>query len=308
MVNFSKILIVTLISFVVLTAAAMAEAAGFVIGFPEDDMVNEWRAAQMNEIREELTRYPNIKFLMADAGGSVDKNILDIERMTQEGVQLLFLGPRDPDMLSLILPGLRKQGIRIVLLSGKIRGEDYDTFISPDDFKIGYDAAVLLGEKLDGVGRILLLEGVETTSTSMQRKAGFIAGLHNFPIVKVISRIANFSRVEAIQVVEKALEEGIQFEAVFAFNDAMAAGARMVFKNRGINPASIPTVGIDFLPETKLAIMNGEQFASFTYPTCGKVAVAAALDILHGKKVNRYIPVPYQLVTRDNVNEVMAIF
>lgn len=78
----------------------------------------------------------------------------------------------------------------------------------------------------------------------------------------------------------------------------MAAGARFALKQAGIDPASIPTVGIDFLPETREAILAGEQLASFTYPTCGVIGVKAALDLLKGKKTPRYIAVPSQLVTK----------
>jgi len=300
--------------FVALTVAfglagpAFASEPEFIIGFPEDNMANDWRAAQMREIETELAKHPNVKFLMADAGGSVAKNIQDIESMARQGVQLLFLAPRDPDAVSLVVSRLRKQGVHIVLLTRKLTNDNYDTYISPDDFKIAYEAGVLLSEKLKGSGRILMLEGVPTTSTSKRRKNGLLAGLGNYPGISVISKIANYSRVQAIQVLDAALREGLKFDAIFAHNDAMATGAKIVLKKNGIDPASIPIIGIDFLPETREAILNGEQLASFTYPTCGKVGVAAALEILHGKKVPRFIPVPFQLVTLKNVNDVKSIY
>ena len=58
----------------------------------------------------------------------------------------------------------------------------------------------------------------------------------------------------------------------------------------------------------KRAYIGENEPASFTYPTCGKQGVATALDILNGKKVARFIPVPFQLVTRDNVNEIKTIY
>ena len=299
---------ITFLTIAILAGQVAAAEPEFIIGFPEDNMSNDWRAAQMNEIREELAKHPNVKFLMADAGGSVAQNLLDIERMVSEGAQLLFLGPRNPNAVALVVSRLRKQGVHIVLLTRKLNNEDYDTFISPDDFQIAYDAANFLAEHLGGQGRILMLEGIPTTSTSIRRKNGFIAGLSNFSGVDVISRVANYSRSEAINVIESALREGLKFDAIYAHNDAMATGARIVLKSQGFEPGAIPIVSIDFLPETKDAIIKGEQLASFTYPTCGKAGVAAALDILTGVKVPRFISVPFQLVTQNNVNKIETVY
>jgi len=280
----------------------------FVIGFPEDDMSNDWRSAQVEQIKLELKKYPDVKFLFADAGGSIAKNIFDIELMVNDGVQLLFLGPRDPESIGLVAAKLRSKGVYIVLLTRKINTEDYDVFISPDDFKIANDAAQFLVKKMSGKGTILMLEGVVSTTTAIQRKKGFMAGIKDNSGLEVISRVANYSRLDAIAVLEELLEQGVKFDAIYAHNDAMAAGARLVLKKAGINPASIPIVSIDYLPETREAILRGEQSASFTYPTCGKVGVEVALDLLRGKKVARNIVVSSQLVTRENANQVEPVY
>ena len=292
------------------SVAIFVEAAEpeFIIGFPEDNMANDWRAAQVAEIKRELAKYPNVKFLTADAKGVVAQNVLDIERMVKQGAQLLFLAPRNPDAVELVVSRLRKQGIYIVLLTRKLNSNDFDAYVSPDDFKIAYEAAIYLAEEMGGSGRLLMLEGVPTTSTAIRRKSGFLAGLDNFPGINVITRTANYSRAEAVKVIGGLLRDGVAFDAIFSHNDAMLAGARIALKHAGVAPATRPSVGIDFLPEAREAILKGEQLASFTYPTCGKIGVSVALDILNGKKVKRFISVPSQLVTRENVNAMETAF
>ena len=267
-----------------LSTFGYAKEPEFIIGFPEDNLSNDWRAAQMEEIRLELKKHKNIRFLMADAAGSVAKNILDIETMVEQGVQLLFMGPKNPKAIEPIARKLRKKGIRIILLTRKLTTEDYDVFISPNDFTIAYDAGSFLANTLHGKGRILMLEGVPSTTTAMRRKKGFLASLDDYSGISVISEVGNYSRSDAILVVEKLLKQGKKFDAIYAHNDAMAAGARLALKYAGIDPSTIPTVGIDFLPETRKAIIDGEQLASFTYPTCGLIGVKAALKLLNGKK------------------------
>lgn len=293
-----------------LVMAQYSEAAEerFIVGFPEDNMSNDWRAAQIREIEQAFKNHKEIKFISADAGGSVAKNILDINNMVAQGVQLLFLAPKNPAALNLIVADLRKKGIKIVLLTRKLNTEDYDVYISPDDFKIAYDAASLLANKLHGKGTILMLSGIATTTTAIERKRGFLAGLGNYPGLKIVEKLANYSRTQAIMAVENILDENISFNAIYAHNDAMASGARYALKQAGIDPASKNIVGIDFLPEARDAIMKGEQLASFTYPTCGKIGVKAALSLLQGKKVERYISVPYVQVTSKNVHKESTVY
>lgn len=162
---------------IVVTTAAIAQEPKFIIGFPEDNMSNDWRAAQMREIQRELKKHSNIQFLMSDAAGSIAKNILDIEDMVAQGAQLLFLGPKNPEAIAPAVANLRKKGVRIVLLTRKLNTEDYDIFISPDDFMIAYDAAKFIANHMAGKGRILMLEGAPSTTTAIRRKKGFLAGL-----------------------------------------------------------------------------------------------------------------------------------
>lgn len=304
--NYSKLIFLSLL--IGFSFSSFAKQPEFIIGFPEDNMSNDWRAAQMNEIKNELKKHPNVRFLMSDAAGSIAKNIFDIEDMVSQGAQLLFLGPKNPAAIAPIASKLRKKGIRIILLTRKLNTEDYDVFISPDDFKIAYDAGLYMANHLKGKGRVLMLEGVRSTSTSIRRKAGFLASLQNYSGIKVLKRTANYSRTAAILVIENLLKKGVKFDAIYAHNDAMAAGARFALKRAGISPSSIPTIGIDFLPETREAIIQGEQLASYTYPTCGKVGVAAAIKLLTGKKVPRYISIPSKLVNINNVKETPTIY
>lgn len=289
-------------------STSIAKDPEFIIGFPEDNMSNDWRAAQMMEIQTELKKHKNVRFLMADAGGSIAKNILDIEDMVAQGAQLLFLGPKNPKAITPIAKKLRKKGIRIILLTRKLNSDDYDVFISPDDFIIAYDAGTMLANTLHGKGKILMLEGVPTTTTAIRRKKGFLSSLENYPNIKLVSEVGNYSRAGAIIAVEKLLRQNVKFDAIYAHNDAMATGARLALKQEGIDPSTIPIIGIDFLPETREAILNGEQLASFTYPTCGKIGVKAALDLLKGKKVPRYILVPSQRVTIKNVSSLQTVY
>ena len=304
--------IIFLIAFPVLyiglTQDVFPQTIKYVIGYPEDDMSNEWRAAQVREVEKELNNHNNVKLLTSDAKGSIERNIIDIEYMVSQQVQLLFLAPRNPDVLEPIVEKLYKSGIKIILLTRKMNSEHFDTFIGPNDFEIAYNAATYLAEQMHEEGVVLMLEGIKSTTTAIQRGNGFLKGISKYKKIKTIIKTANYSKINAIMVVEDLYTQQIRYDAIFAHNDAMAIGAHMAQKNLGIDPATVPAVSIDYLPEIREAIRKGEHSASFTYPTCGKEGVKAALALLQGKKVPRFIPIPSQIVTKENVEKVPTTY
>ncbi|NQV47284.1 MAG: LacI family transcriptional regulator, partial [Rhodospirillaceae bacterium] len=88
----------------------------------------------------------------------------------------------------------------------------------------------------------------------------------------------------------------------------MAVGARLALKRAGIDPASIPTVGIDYISEARDAIRKGVQSATFIYPTVAREGIEYAMKILAGEKVPKEILVQSQIITRDNVEQIAPIF
>ena len=88
----------------------------------------------------------------------------------------------------------------------------------------------------------------------------------------------------------------------------MAEGARLVLASYGIDPRSIPIVGIDYTSSAQNAILNGSQHASFLYPLCSKEASIVIRDILSGKQVEKNIRVSSKKITRANTETVTPIF
>jgi len=110
------------------------------------------------------------------------------------------------------------------------------------------------------------------------------------------------------KAIEEALLEGLAFDAIYAQSDSMAVGARLALKGAGIDPKTIPTVGIDYISEARAAIRSGEQSATFVYPTVGREGAEYAVKILLGETVPKVLRVPSQMVTKDNVDNVAPIF
>ena len=291
---------------------AAAEDAEFLVGFAQDDMSNDWRAAQVRAVERALAEHPDISFTCTDARGSTARNVLDIERLVAQGIDLLIVGPRNPKAMTPAIRQVHEGGIPVILLTRRITGPQdsgFTTFIGPADRQIAARAAGVLGEAMGGEGRILMLEGVPTATTAIARTKGFREALTDWPKLRIVaSRAANYKRQDAIRAMEDLLRNDVAFDAIYAHSDSMAVGARLALRAHDRDPAAIPMVGIDYIPAARAAIREGTQTASFTYPTCGREAADIATRILHGESVPREITVESTLVTRDNVDDVEPIF
>ncbi|MDH3353990.1 MAG: substrate-binding domain-containing protein [Chromatiales bacterium] len=309
---------ITIIAFSILAGGSLVSAEEtdkasaqkiYTVGFAQDTLSNDWRAAQVNEVKRELEKHPNIRFIVTDAKGSAARQTFDFERLADEGADILVTSPRDVRSMTPVVADVMKRGIPVILLSRRIMSDDFTTFIGADDREIARKAARYLAKELKGKGRVVMLKGVATATTAIARAEGFIEELKNYPGIKIVAQpTANYRRNIAIKEMEKVIDAGIKFDAVYAHSDSMATGARMAMEMAGIDPKSIKIVGIDYIPEAREAIRKGEQSASFTYPTAGRQGAEAVLKLIRGESLQKEQSIPFTLVTKENVEQVDTIF
>ena len=281
----------------------------YLVGFAQDTLANDWRKAQVDELKTEFKKFPNIKFIITDAGGQSAKQIQDIEDLAHQKVDVLITSPRNGVMSTPAISRVYKQGVPVVLITRTITTDDYTTLVAPDDYQIAGNAAEFIASKLSGKGNVLILRGVPTATTAIARTDGFLNVLKKYPGIKVTAiKDGNYLRGDAIRATEKAIQEKIKFDAIYSQSDSMAIGARLALKKAGISPKDKLIVGIDYIREARKAIRSGNQAASFTYPTSGKEAADAVLKILHGKTVPKMIRVESKMITKNNVNKIIPIF
>lgn len=281
----------------------------YVVGFAQDTMTNDWRIAQVRELEREFQKYPWITFFYTDAKGETARQIKDIEDMINLKVDLLITSPRDSTLMAPVIAKAYDQGIPVVLISRGIESEDFTLFIHPDNRQIARRAAQHIGQRLHGKGKVFILQHIPTTTPGMHRTEAFFEEMRHYPDIEIVGmKVANSLRADAIRMTEQALQEGLEFDAIYAQSDSMASGARLALKKNGIDPKTVIIVGIDYIAEAREAIRAGEQDASFTYPTGGKEGAEFAVKILQGETVPREYILESIMVTKENVENVDPIF
>lgn len=281
-------------------------AKEYIIGFAQDTLANDWRAAQVQEVKDEIAKYPNLKLIVKDAKGKASNQIRDIQRFINQNVDFIITSPKDAKITSLVLKKAIKKGIKVILISRTITTDDYTAFVAPDNYMIGKDAGKFLAKHLNYKGNILMLQGVQGASSTQQRGDGFEKIIAQYPNMKVIKKRANYLRNDAIKVMEDIYKQDIKFDAIYSHSDSMLIGARSVMKR--LNKPNVPSISIDYIKQTQQAIKDGIQLASFLYPTSGKEGVQLIVDIINKKTVPKNTTLGTVMITKENVDKVKPIF
>lgn len=278
-----------------------------IIGFAQDTLSNDWRVAQVEEVKTEILKHKNLKLIVKNAKGKVSNQIKDIESFIEQKVDFIITSPINAQITSEVLKKAIENKIKVILISRGINTSDYTTFIAPDNKQIGRNAAVFLANKINYEGTILMLQGVQGATSTIQREEGFEETTKKYPKIKIIKKRANYLRSDAIKVMEEIYSNNIKFDAIYSHSDSMLVGARQVIKKHQ-NVINFPSVGIDYIKEAKLAIEKNEQSATFLYPTSGKEGVKAIIDIINNKPIEKNIIIDSQIITKENTKYIKPIF
>lgn len=283
-------------------------AAGKVIAFAQDTLKNDFRKAQLEEVRAEVLKQPGWQFVYSDAQGQTSLLIRQIEQFTAKKVDVLVLGTNDEQA---VVPAVRQAmqaGIAVIVLDRGIQGQDYSTFINSDNLQIGAMGGEFIARQLKGRGQVLLFEGLQAADVTRLRSKGFMDVMARYPSLQVIRRTGNYLRKDALLEMDKLLAQGTRVDAIFSESDSMLSGVRVALQNHKIDPKSILMVGCDYTSEARQAMLEGKQTASVLFPLGGKMTAEVAKKLLAQEAVPKHVVIPVKLITQDIAAQTPPIF
>lgn len=219
----------------------------------------------------------------------------------------VVLNPTDDVQMQEDLERLAAAGIPVALFINRMAGRAL-TFVGSDDRGIGRRVALALFEALDGVGRVVALEGPSSAPTGRDRVRGLHEALKQFPKVELLgTRVGHLLQVPARAAMADLLALHPAIDGVWAANDLMALGALDALAAAG---RSANVVGVNGLPAAIEHIERGTMLASVDFSAFNIAAIAtrAVLRHLGGEPVPREIMVPAELIDRSNVERWKAPF
>jgi ribose transport system substrate-binding protein len=225
------------------------------------------------------------------------------ETMISNNYGALILSPLTNDNLSSAVDTARQKGIPIVNANCEYIA-DCNTFVGGRQIEIGTKAAEYIAKKLNGKGKVAILEGVPGTFTSIQRLAGFNQKIKEFPGIEVVaSAPADYEMEKGLNVTSNILTQHPNVNAIYACNDNMALGA--VEALRAVNlVGKVVVTGADGTSGAYDSIKRGEMTATADqFPGInGKAAVDVAIRLMAGQKIPKVVSTPIEMVDKDNMN------
>jgi ribose transport system substrate-binding protein len=310
-------------------AAAIAATAGsasaeppplkqkdrYKVGFAQMESNNPWRIAETKSFKDSAESC-NWDLIATDAAGSAAKQVADVDSMIAQGIDVLFLPPREEKPLIPAVKKAKAAGIPTFLVDRSVdenaakAGEDYVSFLGSDFVDQGRRVADWVIENFEGdKGVIVELEGTTGSSPANDRKSGFddrIAEDDRFEIVA--SQSGDFARDQGRQVMETLLQANPDVNIVYAHNDEMAIGAIQALELAGRKPGKdVMIVSIDGTRDALQAISDGKMGVTVeSSPFFGPLACEVMERYASGEKIEPWVQVKDRVFTVENAADNIA--
>jgi ribose transport system substrate-binding protein len=242
-----------------------------------------------------------LELFVLDAQDKPDKQVADIEDLTQKKVKVILVNPTDAAAVVPAIQRANSAGVPVITVDRAASGGKVAFHIASDNVAGGRLAADFVCKMLAGKGKLAELEGIPGSSAARDRGKGFNDEVKaKCPGVTVVARqTANFDRAQGLSVMENILQAQPQLDAVFAHNDEMALGAIQAIKS---SKRKIKVVGFDATDDAVKAVHACEMAATVAQQPkeMGRLAVEKAAELAKGGNVpekTEFIPVALKLVS-----------
>lgn len=285
----------------------------YKIGFSMDYTSNPWRANMRNKVVEAAEAHADeIELICTDADADTNKQISDVEDLVQQGIDLLIISPYQTEPLTPIVAEVYESGIPVLVLDRAVSGDAYTSFLGASNDLIGQlagDAIVdMLGETGGNVVEITTEPGLSVTLGRGGEMHKIVDKYENINFIASLCGVkAGADQITAMGIMEDILQSNApeDIDIVYTHNDTMCLGAVSALEDAGVDltNSNVKVIGVDGQKEVLELIKEGKVYGTFQYPPPGKEAIEAALTILKGGEVEKFIELDCPLITAENVDQ-----
>ncbi|AFQ48423.1 sugar ABC transporter substrate-binding protein [Burkholderia cepacia] len=247
-----------------------------------------------------------------DGGNDVGKQLSQVQNMIAQKVDAIIVNAVDTDATPKITKMATAAKIPLVYVNRK--PVDFDKLpagvavVASDEKQSGTLQARQVCKLLGGKGDILVLMGELSNESARARTKDIedvIASKDCAGMKIVDKREGKWSRTQGQDITMNWLSSGMKFDAIVSNNDEMAIGAINALKAaRKWTPKTV-VAGIDATPDGLASMKSGDLKVSVYQNAAGQgaQAVAAALKLAKKQPVDRFVNVPFELVTPENMSQ-----
>ena len=274
-----------------ITAALLTSAAAhaqLVVGVSWSNFQEERWKTDEAAIKAELAKH-GATYISADAGGSPEKQLADVDGLIAKGAKALIVLAMDKDAIVPALAKARQRSIPVVAYDRLIDqpGVYYITFDNQEVGRLQARAVLAARPK----GNYVMIKGSPTDPNADFLRAGqqeVLAKAIASGAIKIVGE--EYTEGWKPEVAQKNMEQiltrnGNKVDAVVASNDGTAGGVVAALSARGIS--GVPVSGQDGDQAALNRVALGTQTVSVWKDArdLGREAADAAIDLAGGKPV-----------------------
>ncbi len=247
-----------------------------------------------------------------DAQADVGKQLSQIQNLIAQKVDAIIVNPVDTDATPKITKMVTDAKIPLVYVNRK--PVDFDklpagvAFVASDERVSGTLETQEVCRLLKGKGNIVVLMGELSNEAARTRTKDIedVIATKECNGIKILDkREGKWDRTQGQDIVTNWLSSGLKFDAVVANNDEMAIGAINALKaSKKWTPESI-VGGVDATPDALASMKAGDLKVTVFQNAAGQGsgAVDAAMKLIKKQPVERFVNVPFELVTPANLSK-----
>lgn len=291
-----------------------AKEGPYRIALAAQGPTNSWAALFDEHARwyvEELGTDVVSELLYADANGSADIQVPQVEDLLAQDPDVLILVPMGRAALSAPVERAMAQGVPVVLCASGVETDNFVTEIGTNLYAAGQSQAQWLVDQLGGEGAIVQMDGIAGVDTAeIQKAAAELVWAANPGIEVLSAQYGNWSTAEAKQVAEQWIAQyGESIQGIWSNGAQMSMGIIEAYNDAGL-PIP-PIAGGEYMQGfLRSAADNEVTFRAVQYPQSMVLScIDAALATLAGEEVPRFIDFKDVLEnSQDFTNESMDTF
>ena len=302
---------VLFIAVVALMIAPTAFSAGKLkMGVTIEDFNDVFMRYALDQLTDEAKKN-NVDIIAADGKRDPNEQIKQVENFITQGVDAILIHVIDQTIAPRITQLCLDAHIPLVYFNRKPDDSALSAgkvvAVASPEVVAGNLEAQFVAKKLNGKGNVAILMGSMGTAPQIGRTQGSKDVIAKYPGMKVVrEQTANFSRPDAVTVVEDWLASGEKIDAIIANNDEMAIGAVLVLEEKKMKDKVVVT-GVDATSDA-LKFISDKRLDMTVFQNGGaqgRGAVQTALKLINKQSVPVFTAIPFEPVTFDNYKKYM---
>jgi simple sugar transport system substrate-binding protein/ribose transport system substrate-binding protein len=202
----------------------------------------------------------------------VAKLTSNVQTFMSQGVKGVVMAPQDTAAIAPALDQLAAKKIPVVTVDTRPDSGNVAMVVRADNRAYGTKACQFLGTKLEGKGKVVMLEGGLDSINGRDRTEAFNDCMKaNFSQIKVFGEATNWDGAVAAQKLQTDLTANPDIKGVYMESSFALSGTLQLLKQKGLlvgpdDPKHVFVVSNDGIPEELKDIAGGQIDATVSQP------------------------------------------